>query len=65
MPFAATEMDLEMSILNEVSQAEKDKYHTILLLYGISKKMIRMNLLQNRDRHTDMEKRGEGREGVI
>ena len=26
MPFAATQMDLEI-ILNEVSQAEKDKYH--------------------------------------
>ena len=27
MPFAATQMDLETIILNEVSQAEKDKYH--------------------------------------
>ena len=29
MPFAATWMDLEIIILNEVSQKEKDKYHTI------------------------------------
>ena len=29
MPFAATWMDLEMIILSEVSQKEKDKYHMI------------------------------------
>ena len=27
MPFAATWMDLDMIILSEVSQTEKDKYH--------------------------------------
>ena len=42
MPFAATWMDLEMITLNEVNQAEKDKYHVI---YGLSfLKMIQMNL---------------------
>ena len=35
MPFAATWMDLEIIILNEVSQTEKDKYHTISLIRGI------------------------------
>ena len=34
-PFAATWMDLEMIILNELSQAEKDKYHMTSLLCGI------------------------------
>ena len=29
MPFAATWMDLEIVILNEVSQTEKDNYHMI------------------------------------
>ena len=29
MPFAALWMDLEIIILNEVSQKEKDKYHMI------------------------------------
>ena len=29
MPFAATWMQLEILILNEVSQKEKDKYDTI------------------------------------
>ena len=35
MPFAATWMDLEISILSEVSQTEKDKYHMISLICGI------------------------------
>ena len=29
MPFAATQMDLEIIILSEVNQTEKDKYHMI------------------------------------
>ena len=32
MPFAATWMDLEITILSEVSQTEKDNYHMILLM---------------------------------
>ena len=35
MPFAATWMDLEIIILCEVSQTEKDKYHMISLTCGI------------------------------
>ena len=35
MPFAATQMDLEIIILSEVSQTEKDKYHMISLICGI------------------------------
>ena len=35
MPFAATWVDLEIIILSEVSQTEKDKYHVISLLCGI------------------------------
>ena len=35
MPFAATWMDLEIIILSEVSQKEKDKYHDISLICGI------------------------------
>ena len=33
MPLAATQMDLE--ILSEISQIEKDKYHMISLICGI------------------------------
>ena len=39
VPFAATWMDLEIIILNEVSQTGKDKYHVLSYL----KKMIKMN----------------------
>ena len=35
LPFAATWMDLEIVILSEVSQTEKDKYHMILLICEI------------------------------
>ena len=35
MPFAATWIDLEINILSEVNQTEKDKYHMIVLIYGI------------------------------
>ena len=35
MPFAATWMDLEIIILSEVSQTEKDKYHMIPLICRI------------------------------
>ena len=44
MPYAATWMDLEIIILSEVSQTEKDRYHMISLICGILKKMIQMNL---------------------
>ena len=35
MPFAVTWMDLEIIILNEVSQEEEEKYHVISLMFGI------------------------------
>ena len=35
MPLATTWMQLEIIILSEVSQKEKDKYHTISLICGI------------------------------
>ena len=35
MPIAATWMGLEIIILSEVSQREKDKYHMISLICGI------------------------------
>ena len=37
MPFAAIGMDLEIVILSEVSQTQKDKYCMILLICGILK----------------------------
>ena len=35
MPFVATWIDLEIVILSEVSQIEKDKYHIKSLICGI------------------------------
>ena len=35
MPSAATQMDLEIIILSEVSPTEKDKCHMISLISGI------------------------------
>ena len=35
MPFAATRMKLEITLLSEVSQKEKDKYHMLSLICGI------------------------------
>ena len=37
MPFAAIWIGLEIVILSEVSQTQKDKYHMILLIRGIQK----------------------------
>ena len=50
---AVSWMDWEIIILSEVSQTEKDKYK--ISLYMESKKMIKMNLLTNRNKLTDIE----------
>ena len=36
LPFVRAWMDLEKFILSEISQSEKDKYHIISLICGIS-----------------------------
>ena len=41
MPLAAEWMDLEIIILSEASQTEKDKYHMISLICAILKKRKR------------------------
>ena len=43
MPSAATWIGLEIIILSEVTQKEKDKYHMISLICG-TQKMTQMNL---------------------
>ena len=35
MPFAATWMDLEIIILSEVKQTEKDKYHDMIYMWNL------------------------------
>ena len=44
MPFAAAWMDLEIIILSEVSRTKEGKYHMILLICRILKKLIQMIL---------------------
>ena len=43
-PFAVTWRSLEIIILSEVRQKEKDKHHIISLISGNLQKMIPMNL---------------------
>ena len=45
MPFVGTWMDLEIVILSEIRQTEKDKYHMTSLICGILKKRGVMNVL--------------------
>ena len=49
MPFEAAWVDLEMIILSEVSQKEKDKYHMISFICGI---YYANELICNTDTHT-------------
>ena len=54
MPFAAIWMDLEITILSEVSQTEKNKYHDITYMWNL-KKWYKWTYLQNRNRLTDFK----------
>ena len=53
MPFAAKWMDLEIIIISEVSQTEKDKYDTTYM-WNL-KQWYEWTYLQNRKRLTDFE----------
>ena len=54
MPFAATRMDLEMIILSEVNQTEKDKYD---IAYMLSLKKYDTNELINKtEAHSQTQK---------
>ena len=62
MPPAVTWMDLEITILSEVSQIAKDKYHMISLISGILKNYANelicsthRNRLIDKDKHTVMK----------
>ena len=64
MPFAATWMDLEIIILSEIGQTEKDWCR----LYMESKKWYKWTYLEKRNRLTDIENKfmankGERRRG--
>ena len=55
MPFAAIWMDLEIVTLCEVSQTEKDKYHTILFICEILKNGT-IELIYKTEIESQMEK---------
>ena len=59
IPFAATWMGLEIIILSELSQTEKDKYHMISLICGIYK-MIQMNLFTKQKQTHKLQKQTYG-----
>ena len=61
MPFAATWMQLEIIILSEVSQKEKDKYHVISFVCGIEKEM---NLFTKQKQTHRLRERTYGYQGV-
>uniref|UniRef100_A0A8D1JYU5 DUF1725 domain-containing protein n=1 Tax=Sus scrofa TaxID=9823 RepID=A0A8D1JYU5_PIG len=56
MPFAATCMELEILILSELGQKEKDKYHTLSLICEILS-MAQMILSTKQKQIMDMEGR--------
>ena len=66
MPFTSTWTDVEMLILSEVSQKEKDKYHVISHMWNL--KHDTDKLIYETETLTDIENRlvgatGEGRAG--
>ena len=58
-PFTTTWIQLQILILSEVSQKEKDEYHMIYHLHVESKIWHKMTNLQNRNRFKDIENRLE------
>ena len=52
--FAAAQIDLEIVILSEVSQREKNRYHMLFLIYGILK-MVEMNLLSTKQKQSQIQ----------
>ena len=68
MPFVVTWVGLEIVKLSKVSLTEKDKYHMILLIGGIEKKIETNALIYKTETDTKnklMVMKEEGRGGVI
>ena len=70
MPFAATWIGLEIILLSEVNQKEKDKYHMIFLTCRIYN-MMKMNWStkqkqthRHREQACDYQGGGEGEGGI-
>ena len=68
MPFAATWMQLEMIILSEVSQKEKDKYHMISFKWNLkcgTNESINRTKMDPQTQKTDCGHQGGGGESGI
>ena len=68
LPFAAAWMDLEIIVLSEVSQTEKDKYHILTHICGIQKNgiddLIYKTEIDSQTQKTNLRlPKGKGREG--
>ena len=71
MPFAATWMDLEIIMLSEISQTQKDKYCMISLICGILKVIQKNVYAKQKQTHryrkqsvVIKEEKGEGQDGL-
>ena len=63
LPFAATWMDLESTMLSEISQIEKEKYCMISPICGIQNHNKLMNTTKKKQTHrvvTSGEREGQG-----
>ena len=56
MPFTATWMDLEITILSKVSQREKDKYHMVWFKCGIKRERETNEFLSKTERDSQTQK---------
>ena len=67
MTFAATWMQLEIIILSEVSQKEKDKYHITYIMwdlkYNTNQPIYKTNRLKDRESRPVVAK-AEGKDGL-
>jgi len=52
LPFATTWIELEGIMLSEISQSEKDKYHTISLMWNLRNKTKAQRKKRERERQT-------------
>ena len=56
LPFATTWIDLECTMLSEISRTEKDKDSMLSLICGILKKLIQINLLTKQKQTCRLQK---------
>ena len=64
MPFAGTQMQLDIIILSEVSQTEKDKYHMMSLICGVENMtQVKLSMKQKQTHIEKIYNYQRGKEG--